>query len=90
MGLPYGVVDRIAKLDPRRPEGALRPTACKPGADLPKAYDEDRPPSEIVDIARPLEGLVRARLDPRRRRRDRRPAARRVPAAAAKGAEPSS
>jgi DNA polymerase-3 subunit alpha len=55
---PYGVVDRIAKLIPEGPGQTL--TDClKPGAELKQAYDSDPVAKEIVDLARPLEGLTR-------------------------------
>ena len=58
--VPYGVVDKIAKLIPEGPGQTL--DAClKPGQEL-KAAVRRRPGqrSEIVDLAQPLEGLVRA------------------------------
>src|SRR5438067_4632293 len=56
--VPYGVVDKIAKLIP---EGLkVYPDDClKPGAELKQAYDSDPLVKEIVDLAKPLEGLVR-------------------------------
>src|SRR4051812_33475658 len=56
--VPYGVVDKIAKLIPEGP-GQLLEDCLKPGSDLRKAYDEDPLVREIVDLAKPLEGLVR-------------------------------
>src|SRR5213083_848661 len=56
---PYGVVDRIAKLIPEGPGQTLE-DCLKPGQDLRKAYDADPLVREIVDLAKPLEGLVRA------------------------------
>src|SRR5207244_3836158 len=56
--IPYGNVDRIAKLIPEGPGQTLE--AClKPGQELKQAYDSDPLVQEIVDLARPLEGLVR-------------------------------
>jgi DNA polymerase-3 subunit alpha len=56
--VPYGVVDRIAKLIPEGPGQTL--DAClKPGQELKTAYDTDPIAKEIVDLAKPLEGLVR-------------------------------
>ena len=69
--IPYGVVDKIAKLIPEGP-GQTLADCLKPGSELKAAYDSDPVAKEIVDLAKPLEGLVRAGLDPRRRRRDRR------------------
>jgi DNA polymerase III subunit alpha len=56
--IPYGTVDRIAKLIPEGPKVYLD-DCLKPGAELKKAYDEDEIARQIVDLARPLEGLVR-------------------------------
>jgi DNA polymerase III subunit alpha len=55
---PYGVVDRIAKLIPEGPGQTLE-DCLKPGAELKRAYDSDPAAKEIVDLARPLEGLTR-------------------------------
>ena len=57
--IPYGVVDRIAKLVPEGPGQTLE-EALKPGAELAKAVETDPVAKEIVDLARPLEGLTRA------------------------------
>ncbi len=59
LGFTYGQVDRIAKLVPERPIGAKLEDALKPGLDLQQAYDSDDITRQIVDTARPLEGLVR-------------------------------
>src|SRR5215468_2951974 len=59
LDIPYGVVDRIAKLVPEGP-GQTLDAALKPGAELRKAVDSDTTAKEIVDLARPLEGLTRA------------------------------
>jgi DNA polymerase-3 subunit alpha len=56
--IPYGTVDRIAKLIPEGPKVYLD-DCLKPGAELKKAYDEDEIARQIVDLAKPLEGLVR-------------------------------
>jgi DNA polymerase III subunit alpha len=55
---PYGVVDRIAKLIPEGPGQTLE-ECLKPGTELKRAYDSDPAAKEIVDLARPLEGLTR-------------------------------
>ncbi len=56
--IPYGVVDKIAKLIPEGPGQTL--DAClSRGQPLKEAYDADPVAREIVDLARPLEGLVR-------------------------------
>jgi DNA polymerase-3 subunit alpha len=58
LDIPYGSVDRIAKLIPEGPKVYLD-DCLKPGAELKKAYDEDETARQIVDLAKPLEGLVR-------------------------------
>jgi DNA polymerase III subunit alpha len=56
--IPYGVVDRVAKMIPEGPGQSL--DAClKPGQELRAAVDQDAVAKEIVDLAKPLEGLVR-------------------------------
>ena len=57
--IPYGTVDRLAKLVPEGPGQTLE-QALKPGQDLKVAYDSDPVAKEIVDLALPLEGLTRA------------------------------
>ncbi|MEX2031374.1 MAG: DNA polymerase III subunit alpha, partial [Dehalococcoidia bacterium] len=57
--IPYGTVDRIAKLVPEGPGQTLE-DALKAGAELRQAVDSDPTAKEIVDLARPLEGLTRA------------------------------
>ena len=59
LDIPYGVVDRIAKLVPEGPGQTLE-AALKPGAELRQAVDSDPIAKEIIDLARPLEGLTRA------------------------------
>ncbi|HVH00160.1 MAG TPA: DNA polymerase III subunit alpha [Miltoncostaeaceae bacterium] len=59
LGHTYGQVDRIAKLVPERPIGIRLEDAMKPGTELAQAYAEDPVAKEIIDTARPLEGLVR-------------------------------
>ena len=59
LGHTYGQVDRIAKLVPERPIGIRLEDAMKPGTELKQAYDEDAVTRQIIDTARPLEGLVR-------------------------------
>ncbi len=55
----YGVVDKVAKAIPEGPGQTL--DAClAPGQELKAQYDADPVAREIVDLARPLEGLVRA------------------------------
>jgi DNA polymerase-3 subunit alpha len=57
--IPYGVVDRIAKLVPEGPGQTLE-EALKPGGELARAVADDPVAREIVELARPLEGLTRA------------------------------
>ena len=57
--IPYGTVDKVAKLIPEGPKVYLD-ECLKPGQELKQAYDADALVREIVDLARPLEGLVRA------------------------------
>jgi DNA polymerase III subunit alpha len=57
--IPYGSVDKVAKLIPEGPKVYLE-ECLKPGQELKQAYDADPLVREIVDLARPLEGLVRA------------------------------
>ena len=58
LDIPYGTVDRIAKLVPEGPKVYLE-ESLKPGQELRAAYDGDPLVREIVDLAKPLEGLVR-------------------------------
>jgi len=55
--IPYGVVDRIAKLIPEGPGQTL--SECLRSGELKSAYDTEPVAKEIIDLARPLEGLVR-------------------------------
>src|SRR5690348_17039040 len=57
--VPYGVVDKIAKLIPEGP-GQTLDECLKPGAELRRAIDGDPVAKEIVELAQPLEGLTRA------------------------------
>jgi DNA polymerase-3 subunit alpha len=56
--IPYGTVDKVAKLIPEGPKVYLD-DCLKGGAELKQAYDADPLVKEIVDLAKPLEGLVR-------------------------------
>jgi DNA polymerase-3 subunit alpha len=56
--VPYGTVDKIAKLVPEGVKVYLD-ESLKPGSELRTAYDADPLVREIVDLAKPLEGLVR-------------------------------
>jgi DNA polymerase-3 subunit alpha len=57
--VPYGVVDKIAKLIPEGP-GQTLDECLKPGGELRKAIDADPVAREIIELAQPLEGLTRA------------------------------
>src|SRR5262245_45355599 len=59
LGHSYGAVDRIAKLVPERPIGIRLEDAMRPGSELAAAYEADAVTREVIDTARPLEGLVR-------------------------------
>src|SRR3954453_13703432 len=56
--VPYGVVDKIAKLIPEGP-GQTLDDCLKAGSELKQSYDSDPIAREIVDLAKPLEGLTR-------------------------------
>jgi DNA polymerase-3 subunit alpha len=55
MDVPYGQADRIAKLVPE----VLNACLADPKCELRAAYDSDQVVREVVDMARPLEGLIR-------------------------------
>ncbi|MGI8885374.1 MAG: DNA polymerase III subunit alpha [Gaiellaceae bacterium] len=59
LDIPYGVVDRIAKLVPEGP-GQTLTESLRPGSELRQAVDSDPVAKEILDLAQPLEGLTRA------------------------------
>ena len=85
--VPYGTVDRIAKLIPEGPGQTLE-EALKPASELANAVKDD-PGRQGDHRPRPAaRGPDPGRLDPRGRRRDRRPAADRRRAAAAEGRRP--
>ena len=58
MDMPYGDVDRIAKLVPPT-VGMTLEKALEESPDLRKAYDNEKQVRELIDTARKLEGLVR-------------------------------
>ena len=58
MDMPYGDVDRVAKLVPPT-VGMTLERALEESPDLRKAYDNDKQVRELIDTARKLEGLVR-------------------------------
>ena len=58
LDMPYGDVDRIAKLVPAT-LGMTLDKALEESPDLRKAYDNDKQVRELIDTAKKLEGLVR-------------------------------
>ncbi len=58
LDMPYGDVDRIAKLIPAT-VGVTIDQALKESPDLAKAYESDKQIRELIDTAKKLEGLVR-------------------------------
>ncbi len=58
LDMPYGDVDRIAKLVPAT-LGMTLDKALEESPDLRKAYDGDQTVRELIDTAKKLEGLVR-------------------------------
>jgi DNA polymerase III subunit alpha len=56
--IPYGTVDKVAKLIPEGPKVYLD-DCLKNGQELKAAYESDPLVKEIVDLAKPLEGLIR-------------------------------
>ena len=69
LGLPFGVVDRVAKAIPDGVKVGFG-ESLKPGQELRQLYDDPTPigqtsdgreiaAKELIDMARPLEGLVR-------------------------------
>lgn len=60
MGLPYGQVDRIAKLVPSNPANPVTLTkALKEEADLKRECDSDEQVAELIRVSCQLEGLYR-------------------------------
>jgi DNA polymerase-3 subunit alpha len=59
MDVPYGQADRIAKLVPEVLDITLDACLADPKCELRAAYDSDEVVREVVDMARPLEGLIR-------------------------------
>jgi len=58
LDMPYGDVDRIAKLVPAT-IGMTLDKALEESPDLRKVYDNDKQVRELIDTAKKLEGLVR-------------------------------
>ena len=58
MDMPYGDVDRIAKLIPAT-VGMTLDRALEESPELKKNYDNDKTVRELIDTAKKLEGLVR-------------------------------
>ncbi len=59
MDVPYGQADRIAKLVPEVLNITLDDCLSDAKCELHTAYDSDPVVREVVDMARPLEGLIR-------------------------------
>jgi DNA polymerase-3 subunit alpha len=59
MDIPYGQADRIAKLVPEVLDITLDACLADPKCELKAAYDTEQVVREVVDMARPLEGLIR-------------------------------
>jgi len=59
MDVPYGQADRIAKLVPEVLNITLDACLADPKCELYEAYESDSVVREVVDMARPLEGLIR-------------------------------
>ncbi len=59
MDVPYGQADRIAKLVPEVLNITLDACLADPKCELKIAYDAEDQVREVVDMARPLEGLIR-------------------------------
>ncbi len=59
MDVPYGQADRIAKLVPEVLNITLDACLKDTKGELRAAYDSDEVVREVVDMARPLEGLIR-------------------------------
>src|SRR5438876_2900622 len=58
LGLPYGLVDKVAKTIPAGPEVTL-PTAAKESPALADAIKNDSEVARVIDIGSKLEGLAR-------------------------------
>ena len=59
LDIPYGAVDRLAKMVPEGPGQTLE-DSLKRGSELAQAVESDPVAKEIVELAQPLEGLTRA------------------------------
>lgn len=59
MDVPYGQADRIAKLVPEVLNITLDACLADPKCELRQAYDSDDLVHQVVDMAKPLEGLIR-------------------------------
>ena len=68
LGLPYGLVDKVAKTIPTGPDVTL-PTAAKDSPALAEFIRNDKEVAQVIDIGSKLEGLVASRRHARRRRR---------------------
>lgn len=59
MDVPYGQADRIAKLVPEVLNITLDAALADAKGELRQAYDSDELVHQVVDMAKPLEGLIR-------------------------------
>ena len=59
MDVPYSQADRIAKLVPETLNITLQDCLNDTKGDLRKAYDSEDVVREVIDMAKPLEGLIR-------------------------------
>jgi DNA polymerase III subunit alpha len=59
MDVPYNQADRIAKLVPETLNITLEACLADMKGDLRKAYDSEDLVREVIDMAKPLEGLIR-------------------------------
>ncbi len=59
LGMPYGYVDRIAKLIPSRPPGITLQMALDSDKELKALYDAEDDVREFIELARQLEGVAR-------------------------------
>ena len=59
LGMPYGEVDRVAKLVPSLPVGITIERALEENPEFASLYKEDEVVAKLVDTARSIEGIAR-------------------------------
>ena len=59
LGMPYGEVDRVAKLVPSLPVGITIDRALEENPEFANLYKEDEAVARLVDTARSIEGIAR-------------------------------